>query len=256
LSENTKADASKGKMTQRIDYGLDGPPFIRAMVLIGGALVAAGMLLYFLLAAAQPTLATIVLVIGVIAGLPLLLSSVIMVRSSRLGKLKQSEKLMDLVGLRGDETVLDVGCGRGLLLIAAAKRLPRGKAVGIDLWSARDLSDNRPEAPLASAAAEGVAERVEVKTGDMQQMPFPDATFDVAVASMAIHNIPSAAGRAKAIREIARVLKPGGRVALQDLMATSEYAQTLSELGWQGVKRSGLNLALWPPVRIVMGRKP
>src|SRR5258708_6714393 len=176
-------------MTQRIDYGIDGPPFVRALVLVGGGLVAAGMLLYFVLAA-QPTLAIIVLVIGLIAGLPLLLSSVIMVRSSQLGKLKQREKLMDLVALRGDETVLDVGCGRGLLLVAAAKRLPRGKAVGIDLWSARDLSDNRPEAPLANAAAEGVAERVEVKTGDMQQMPFPDATFDVAVANMAIHNVP------------------------------------------------------------------
>jgi len=243
-------------MTQRIDYGLDGPPFIRAIVLIGGGLVAAGMLLYFMLSAAQPALATIVLVIGVVSGLPLLLSSVIMVRSSRLGKLKQSEKLIDLVGLRGDEIVLDVGCGRGLLLIAAAKRLPRGKAVGIDVWSARDLSDNRPEAPLANAAAEGVAERVEVKTGDMRQMPFPDATFDVAVASMAIHNIPTAAGRAQAIREIARVLKPGGRVALQDFMATHEYANTLRQLGWQRVERSGRSLALWPPVRIVTGKKP
>jgi ubiquinone/menaquinone biosynthesis C-methylase UbiE len=80
--------------------------------------------------------------------------------------------------------------------------------------------------------------------------------FDVAVASMAIHNVPSAEGRAQAIREIARVLKPGGRVALQDFMATEEYAQTLTQLGWQNVARSGLNFTLWPPVRIVTGRKP
>ena len=241
---------------ERIDYGLDGPPVVRNFALIGAGFVIAGLALYFLLAASRPMLATVLFVIGLIAGLPSLLTAIVMVRSSRLGKLKQAEKLMDLVSLQGDEIVLDAGCGRGLLLIAAAKRLPGGKAVGIDLWQAADLSGNRPEAALANAAAAGVAGRVEVKTGDMQQMPFPDSVFDVAVASMSIHNIPSAAGRARAIREIARVLKPGGRVALQDFMATNEYAKTLRELGWAKVERSGLSLALWPPVRIVTGKKP
>jgi ubiquinone/menaquinone biosynthesis C-methylase UbiE len=73
---------------------------------------------------------------------------------------------------------------------------------------------------------------------------------------MAIHNIPSAAGRAQAIREINRVLKPGGRVALQDFMATGEYVRVLRELGWQDVERSGRSLNIWPPVRIVTGHKP
>jgi arsenite methyltransferase len=243
-------------MSARVDYGLDGPPIIRNFALIGAGLVLGGLLLYWLFASTQPALATTLLIIGILAGLPSLLSAVVMVRSSRLGKLKQRERLMDLVNLRGDETVLDVGCGRGLLLIAAAKRLPRGRAIGIDLWQAEDLSGNRPEATLANAEAEGVAGHVEVKTGDMKQMPFPDNNFDVALASMAIHNIPTAVGRAKAIREISRVLKPGGRVALQDFMATGEYAQTLRELGWQNVERSGLSFASWPPVRVVTGRKP
>jgi arsenite methyltransferase len=240
----------------RIDYGLDGPPVVRNFGLIGAGCLLAGVGLYVWLAASRPGLALTLLMVGIIAGLPSLVSALIMVRSSQLGKLKQREKLMDLVGLRGDENVLDLGCGRGLLLVAAARRLPRGKAVGIDLWQAADLSGNRPEAALANAAAEGVAERVEVKTGDMQQMPFADGEFDVAVASMSIHNIPSAEGRARAIREIARVLKPGGRVALQDFTATDEYAQALRALGWQNVARSGLNFTLWPPVRIVTGRKP
>jgi len=240
----------------RLDYGLDGPPFVILLTAAGAVAVLVGIALYLWLAAVHPVRAGIILIAGIIAGLALLLSAFIMVRSSQLGKLKQREKLMDLLALRGDEAVLDVGCGRGLLLVAAAKRLPRGRAVGIDLWSARDLSGNSAEATLANAAAEGVAERVEVKTGDMQQMPFEDGTFDVAVASMAIHNVPSAPGRAQAIREIARVLKPGGRVALQDFMATAEYAQTLTGLGWQNVARSGLNFTLFPPVRIVTGRKP
>ncbi len=239
-----------------IDYGLDGPPIVRNLTLAGAGAIIAGMLLYWLLAAWLPKLATAVLIAGVIVSVPFFVTVLIMVLSSRVGKLRQRDRLLDLVRLRGDETVLDVGCGRGLLLIGAARRLPQGKAVGIDLWQAEDLSGNRPEATLANAAAEGVADRVEVKTGDMRQMPFPDGAFDVIVSSLAIHNVPSAEGRARAMREIARVLRPGGRVALQDIAATGEYAETLRGLGWQNVERSGRSLAIWPPVRIVTGTKP
>ena len=250
----TQSELSQPRV--QVDYGIDAPPLVRLFSLIGGGLIVAGMVLYFVLAGSQPAWALTLLIIGVLAGLPLLATVGLMVRGSRVGKRQRAEYLMDLLKLQSDETVLDLGCGRGLLLIAAAKRLPRGKAVGLDLWSTRDLSDNRPEATLANAAAEGVAERVEVKTGDMQQMPFPDGTFDVVVASLAIHNIMSAEGRGKAIREVARVLKPGGQVALQDIMATGEYEQTLRGLGWKDVARSGLNFAIYPPVRVVTGHKP
>ena len=243
-------------LTKKADYGLDGPPVIRGFVLVGVAFVVVGGLVYLLLDTVQPLLAWVLLSCGVVAGLLSFLSAGLMVRSSKVGKLRQREKLMDLVDLRGDEMVLDVGCGRGLLLNTAAKRLTTGKAVGIDLWQAEDLTDNRPEATLDNAEAEGVADRVEVKTGDMQQMPFLDGTFDVAVASMSIHNIRDQGGRARAVREIARVLKPGGRVALQDFQCTEEYAQILHEMGWSNVERSELIATMWPPVRVVTGRKP
>ena len=68
-----------------------------------------------------------------------------MVWSSKVGKLSARDRLIEALSLRGDESVLDVGCGRGLLLIAAAKLLTTGKAVGVDLWSAKDQSDNLPE---------------------------------------------------------------------------------------------------------------
>jgi arsenite methyltransferase len=243
-------------LTKKADYGLDGPPVIRGFALVGVAFVVVGGLGYLLLDSVQPLIARVLLSCGVLAGLLSFLSAGLMVRSSKVGKLRQREKLMDLVDLRGDEMVLDVGCGRGLLLNIAAKRLITGRAVGIDLWQTDDLTDNRPEATLANAEAEGVADRVEVKTGDMQQMPFLDGTFDVAVASMSIHNIRDKDGRAKAVREIARVLKPGGRVALQDFQCTDEYAQILREMGWSNVGRSELITTMWPPVRVVTGKKP
>jgi ubiquinone/menaquinone biosynthesis C-methylase UbiE len=179
-----------------------------------------------------------------------------MVHSSRRGKLVERDRLLDGLGLRGDEDVLDVGCGRGLLLLGAAKRLPRGRAVGIDVWSAKDQSDNRRSATLANAEAEGVGDRVEVVDADMRALPFADASFDVVVSSLAIHNLPDPDDRERACAEIARVLRPGGRVALLDLRATDEYARALEDFGLVDVARSKRSYRMYPPVRLVTGRRP
>ena len=105
----------------------------------------------------------------------------------KIGKIKERERLLDLVTWEGTETVLDLGCGRGLLLVAAARRLSTGKATGLDLWQAEDLTGNQPDATMANARREGVSDRVEVTSGDMRAMPFADRSFDVVVSNVAIH---------------------------------------------------------------------
>jgi ubiquinone/menaquinone biosynthesis C-methylase UbiE len=238
------------------DYGIDAPPVIRNLFIAGTASIVAGIVLNDILRATQPLIAVILLIWGLLAGASLVVTAALMFWSSKIGKLQFREKLIDSLDLHGTETLVDVGCGRGLLLNAAARRLTTGKAIGIDLWQSSDQSGNKPEATLANARAEGVANIVEVKTGDMRDLPFEDQTVDVVVSSLALHNIPNKEGRAKAVREIARVLKPRGQVALLDFQCTDEYAQTLHELGWHEVKRSGLQFQMFPPVRVVMGRKP
>lgn len=238
------------------NYGVDAPPVIRNLLIAGIASMIAGIVLQYIFASTQPLIAGILLAWGLLAGLSMVVTAFLMIWSSKVGKLQLREKLIDLLALRGTETIVDVGCGRGLLLIAAARRLTTGKAIGIDLWQQADLSGNTPEATLANAKAEGVADFVEVKTGDMRKLPFEDNTIDVVVSSLAIHNIPTKEGRAQAIREIARVLKPNGQVALLDFQCTDEYVQTLKELGWHEINRSGLYFQMFPPVRVVMGRKP
>ncbi|WP_165405427.1 class I SAM-dependent methyltransferase [Bradyrhizobium genosp. SA-3] len=111
------------------------------------------------------------------------------------------------------------------------KKLITGTAIGIDLWAEKDLSNNNPEATLVNAVAEGVADRVEVETGDITKLRFPDASFDVVVSMTVIHNIPSRDARDQALREFVRVLKPGGRAAIFDLLHTSRYAEVLREAG-------------------------
>ena len=71
----------------------------------------------------------------------------------------------------------------------------------------------------------------------MRKLPFDDASFDVVVSSKAIHNVYSKDGRAEAIREIARVLKPGGRALIDDIRHGSEYAATFAAAGCRDVRR-------------------
>ena len=127
--------------------------------------------------------------------------------------------------------MLDVGCGLGLFLVGAAKRLSTGRAVGIDKWQQEDLSGNNAAGTLRNATIEGVADKVEVHTGDARRLSFPDASFDVVLSSMALHNIYDAGERQTALREIARVLAPGGSVLIVDVRHTSEYAARLRDAG-------------------------
>lgn len=189
-------------------------------------------------------------------GIGCLIGAAMSLASSYFGKFRQRDSILRRLHLRGDETVLDVGCGHGLLLIGAAKLLPRGRAVGIDLWSQRDQSSNSREVTLRNAELEGVAARVEVRDGDMRKLPFPDETFNGAVAHFAIHNISGHEGRREAIREIVRALKPGGQVALSDLKSVGLYADELRKAGMKDVKISWPSLWTWPPSRTVTARKP
>src|SRR5204863_957440 len=123
--------------------------------------------------------------VGFAMGTTFTVTGLWMVYTSKIGKVRARERLLDRLTWTGGERVLDVGCGRGLMLIGAAKRLTAGKATGIDIWQAEDLSGNRPEATLLNAEREGVADRVEVETADMRDLPFPDGSFDVAVSCSA-----------------------------------------------------------------------
>ncbi len=170
------------------------------------------------------------------------------------------DRLLDDFRLRGDETVLDLGCGRGAVLLAAAKRLPRGRAIGVDLWHA-DQTDNSQHATLANAAAENVADRIQVRTADMTALPLTDESVDLIVSNLAVHNIPTSAGRRQALDEAIRVLRPGGRLAIADLRETREHALHLRELGWRNVQRRNLGWRMWYggpwfSTRLVTATKP
>jgi NAD(P)H-nitrite reductase large subunit len=97
---------------------------------------------------------------------------------------------------------------------------------------------------------------VELHTGDMTRLPFPDAAFDVVVSSMAIHNITDAEARLRAIDEAARVLRPGGKLLIADFRYTPDYAARLRAAGLTAVEERGLGWRFmyggpWTAVRLV-----
>lgn len=248
------------------DYGLDAPGAVRNLFIAS----AAGLLLYLAyrthlwsgnltLGSVGLRLAPMCLSVGLVSGL----MGAWMVWDSKYGKVRERERLLDLLTWTGRERVLDVGCGRGLLLIGAAKRLrggvgggQGGRAVGIDLWQQEDLSGNRPEATLENARLEGVGGeggRVEVHTADMRQIPFPDGSFDTVLSMNAIHNIYSAPGRAQAIAEFCRILKPGGVVLIVDIRHIRQYAAALRAGGCTNVRRANSDFGTKVVMVITLG---
>ncbi|OBJ25356.1 hypothetical protein A5646_13890 [Mycobacterium sp. 1245499.0] len=166
---------------------------------------------------------------------------------------------LDRLALNGDERLLDVGCGSGAVLIAVAKRLPRGRAEGVDLWRSRDQSGNDPARTRENARAYDVADRIRLHTADMTELPFPDGSFDVVTSALAVHNISNSADRRRAVAEMARVLKPGGRLVLVDIMHVTDYARVLADamtnLNCRGL---GINYwygAPWLPARVLTGTR-
>lgn len=231
--------------TTRPDYGIDAPGVVRNLLVIGGIFLLTSLLV--VLRQLPDRLVTPpvggmqlefqLLPTGLGPGLAMTAMGLFMLWSSRVGKVRRRERLLNRLAWRGDEQVLDVGCGRGLFLVGAARRLVGGRATGIDIWRAEDLSNNSAEATLANARLEGVAERVEVRTADMRELPFPDATFDVVLSCAAIHNLDAEQDRAAAIRQVARVLKPGGHALIDDVRHVEAYAATFAAAGCPTVRR-------------------
>src|SRR5262249_15128193 len=140
------------KPSPRPDYGIDAPGVVRTLLIVGSvALVVSLVCFSGLLRKTEWT--RVLSQNGAVLATACLGMGGYMFYSSRFGKVREREWLLDLLpgGWRGDETVLDVGCGLGVMLIGAAKRLTTGlatgsatgTAVGIDIWQTKDLSGNR-----------------------------------------------------------------------------------------------------------------
>jgi arsenite methyltransferase len=224
-----------------VDYGIDAPGVIRNLLLAG----AAGLAVWATVELHWWSGEIILNVAGTGCGIgaTCIAMSLWMLWDSKIGKVRSRERLLERITWTGTEQVLDVGCGRGLMLIGAALRLKSGTATGIDVWQSEDLSGNRADAVLENARRAGVTQLVRVETADMRRMPFASESFDVIVSRAAIHNLYQPGERAQALSEILRVLKPGGHVLIDDIRHIGEYAAIFSRGGRTDVRRYGSPIA-------------
>ena len=246
-SATSQAKSPIRKSRRNGSYGIDAPYLLPVL----GALLAANVLHGVASGSLWPFVGALAVLACAACG----------TYTSLRGKFFAWDELLDRLKLGGDERVLDLGCGRGAVLLLAAQRLTTGKAVGVDLWRRGDQSGNAAEATRRNALAEGVADRVELHTADMTALPFEGDSFDLVVSNVAMHNIKGHGGREKAIEEAVRVLQPGGRLLIADLWATRAYRNHLMNLGMLGVTRDSLGWRMWwsgpwLATRLVTATKP
>jgi SAM-dependent methyltransferase len=116
-----------------------------------------------------------------------------------------------------DAIVLDVGCGTGTDLLLAARRVgPNGRAVGVDM-----TADMRERA-IEGARSCGL-DNVDVRDGDATHLPVEDSTIDVVISNGVLNLVPD---KTRAVREIARVLKPGGCVQIADIVISEVLSES------------------------------
>ncbi len=139
----------------------------------------------------------------------------------RLRKLRL--RTADLAQLQPGEAVLDVGCGTGALALEAYKRVgATGRVCGID------------PGPQQVARARSKAERaslpIDFQIGVIEQLAFPDQSFDVVLSTLMMHHLPDDLKRL-GLAEMARVLKPGGRLVIVDFKHAEEQQGQPAQLG-------------------------
>jgi SAM-dependent methyltransferase len=237
----------------RPSYGVDAPGVIRGLIGGGLAGMAAGW------AANRygggPFITAPGAIMGIGAIVPVVLGASMIAYAAR-GKQRLRDWMLDRIAWRGDETVIDVGAGRGLMAVGAAKRMSNGRLIAVDVWRREDLSGNGAAGLIANARAEGVAERIEVRDEDARVINLPDASADVIVSVLCIHNIEPVSERARALDEIVRLLKPGGRVLVADYTATGSYARHFRAAGLEVLGPvSAIGVAL-TAMTLVDARKP
>jgi ubiquinone/menaquinone biosynthesis C-methylase UbiE len=131
------------------------------------------------------------------------------------GKFRElRQRTANLARLQPGDAVLDVGCGTGTLAMEVARRVGRaGRVTGIDPGTQQ----------IARARAKAARRHVpiEFQIGVIEQLPFPDQTFDVVFSTLMMHHVPASLKR-QGLAEIARVLKPGGRLVIADFKRKQE----------------------------------
>lgn len=232
---------------EKVNYGIDAPKVIRNLIIIG--------VLVGLLSVLFPKIEIgdlEIITSGFIwTGITLVLVGVLMILYAKFGKQKHRDRILNMIEWKGNENVLDVGTGLGLLMIGAAKKLTSGKSTGIDIFNTYDLSGNSISQTKINAELENVSQKVEILNENILKTSFPDEYFDVVVSNLCLHNLYKSEERQNACAEIYRITKPKGQVIISDYKNTSEYVKAFRKLGMSIQQKKTFYLDTFPPLTVI-----
>ena len=234
-------------------YGVEPIATIRKLALTGAAALAIGVFVPPFYAGAYrisligPTL----LAIGCLS----LLFSLSLLAFALRGKFNIRDRMIAMIKWRGDEAVLDIRTGRGLVAIAAAKHLRTGTVTAIDNWPPGKESANTLEAVQRNIDIEGVHDRVELRSGDASDIAFVDNSFDAIFCLGGLDTVESPEARELAYGEIARVLKPRGTAIIAGFSTAESCAKALQAAGLKVDGPRSYANAAYTPLSIVKAWK-
>lgn len=235
-------------------FGGEDPLLIRRWFGRAGWCVAIGLAMWFINHIEYPGPALHILVVMVLLAAACCAVAWFKLRSNGHANVELQNQLLDTLALKGDEKLLDVGCGAGLLSAEAAKRLKTGKVTGVDSWDP-DVSTASVNAAKDHAKSAGVADRTRFEALNSLKLVYPDNQYDVVVSERYLHTLLDNIERAQVIREMLRVAKPRARVLIFDSGDTAFYAQILRESGAKDVTLSSWSFPWLVPHRSVSATK-
>jgi ubiquinone/menaquinone biosynthesis C-methylase UbiE len=212
----------------KVNYGFDAPAIMKNLILVGIVILITGFSATHFI---QNTVLNYIIYLITLVGAILFILGFSMYFYGIKGKFLMRDFMLTKIDWKGNEYVLDIGAGTGLLMNGVAKFLTTGKSIGIDIWRAEDLSGNTIENAYRNAELENVKDKIEIRTEDARQLSFEENTFDVVVSMFCIHNIDNVKEQEKACFEIARVLKQNGTVLIGDYIPTHQYAKYFQKAG-------------------------
>ncbi len=236
----------------KIDFGIDAP-LVPIMYFVVGIIA----LLAYSFDHSYP-FAWVLLIYGMF----MIAGGAIFLHTSLRGKFLIWNKIIDNLNIAQSPKILDLGCGHGAVLIEFARKIHKpGKVVGVDLWRNVDQANNSSNVTRRNLELAGAADKVDLITADMSDLPLKSESFDIVVSSLAFHNIHPKKRRSKALYEACSVLKSGGQLIIVDTgNHFKDYRAILEEQNFHNIiiKSAGFNgwwTGPWMSTSIIQAEK-